>query len=77
MENGANLLGRSISVRDEEGRLHQIPRQWTELATEDPVVVLGGGRSFFRVGDLLRLSELIQELNKSTSVQRADADTHR
>jgi hypothetical protein len=44
---------------DDEGRLESIPVDWTDMAAEDPFVVLSAGRSLFRIEDLLRLSTLI------------------
>ena len=39
---------------------------WTDLATEDPVVVVGAGRSHFRVNDLLELARRLRELRSES-----------
>jgi hypothetical protein len=49
---------------DEEGRLRAIPAAWTSLVGSDPVVVLGSGRSPFRLGDLLELVRLLEGLRQ-------------
>ena len=52
-----------IDCRDGEGRLHRLQISWTDAAGEvDPFVAMAGGRSYFRVEDLLRLAVLIDEL---------------
>ncbi len=52
--------GDRVYFYDEDGRLESIPVAWTDLAAEDPFVVVSAGRAFFRVEDLLRLSTLIE-----------------
>ena len=47
---------------DDHGDLASIPVVWTDIAAEDPFVVLSAGRALFRVEDLLRLSALIESL---------------
>jgi len=49
---------------DEEGRLRSIPAAWTSLVASDPVVVLGAGRSPFRVVDLLELVRLLRGIGR-------------
>ena len=51
-----------VYFRDDEGNVVTIPAAWTDHVDEDPVVVVGAGRSWFRVQDLLRLSDLIERL---------------
>jgi len=36
-----------------------VPVNWTDFVPADPYVSLGGGRSWFRVEDLLTLAELV------------------
>jgi hypothetical protein len=43
-----------------------VPATWTDIVAEDPVVLLGTGRSLFRVADLLELTELIGRLRQPT-----------
>ena len=49
---------------DETGMLCSIPQVWTSLAPVDPFVKLAGGRSAFRVTDLLELARLVANLTK-------------
>jgi hypothetical protein len=37
---------------NEGGQLTSLPARWTSVVGEDPFVVIGGGRSHFRVEDL-------------------------
>jgi hypothetical protein len=47
---------------DEEGTQCSLLRGWTDDADPDPFVVVAGGRSAFRVGDLLALVEFVDGL---------------
>ena len=51
----------------EIGRLETIPVEWTDMAAQDPFVVLSAGQAYFRVEDLLRLSTLIESLATPSS----------
>jgi hypothetical protein len=51
-----------ILYRDSQGYLASVPTGWTSVAPEDPYVVLGGGRSPFRITDLLELAALVTRL---------------
>ncbi len=42
----------------EDGVLAHIPVGWTSVAVEDPFVEVAGGRSAFRVEDLLALADM-------------------
>jgi len=42
--------------------MRYLPRRWTSLAAPDPFVNAAAGRAYFRLEDLVRLSELIKEL---------------
>jgi hypothetical protein len=44
-----------------EGRLHSLPRSWTDAGGVDPFVAVAAGRSQFRVADLLELAKQIEE----------------
>lgn len=48
-----------VTIEHPDGTLHSIPVGWTDLASIDPYVVVSGGRSRFRVEDLVALAELI------------------
>ena len=47
---------------DEAGAQRSLPSGWTDAVTPDPFVALSGGRSAWRVVDLLALGELIDGL---------------
>lgn len=44
---------------DEQGVQRSLPSGWTDAGGPDPFVVVAGGRSWFRVVDLLELAELL------------------
>ncbi len=45
-----------------EGRVMALPLGWTDAGGEDPQTVIGAGRSWFRVEDLVALVALIEGL---------------
>ncbi len=45
---------------DEMGVARSLPARWTNAVADDPTVVVSGGRSHFRVADLLDLVKLIR-----------------
>ena len=47
---------------DGEGRVRSLPTAWTSVAAPDPYVTLSGGRSHFRIEDLLTLVKLVTDL---------------
>ncbi|MBN1460896.1 MAG: hypothetical protein JXA57_15290 [Armatimonadetes bacterium] len=50
-----------VAFYDEKGNTITIPIRWTDLDNEyDPFVVISQGRSYFRMEDLLRLTELVE-----------------
>ena len=51
----------------ENGRMESIPVEWTDMATQDPFVVLSAGQAYFRVEDLLRLVTLIESVTTPSS----------
>ena len=52
---------------DDAGELACLPAEWTDLAPEDPFVVVSAGRSPFRTADLLELAELIAGLLRNAN----------
>ena len=48
---------------DQEGRLRSFPATWTNVIAPEPFVEVSAGRSMFRIGDLLALAALLQELS--------------
>ena len=75
------LFGRSFEFReawqawqsdrvyffDDAGELACLPAEWTDVAAEDPFVVVSAGRTAFRTADLLELAELIAGLLRNAS----------
>ncbi len=49
-----------ITVELPDGTYRSIPVGWTDAMAPDPYVNVGGGRSFFRVEDLLELVRLLK-----------------
>ncbi len=45
-----------------DGQVHRVPAAWTSLGRIDEFVALSNGRSAFRVEDLVRLVELLEQL---------------
>lgn len=50
-----------IYFHDEVRQLRLLPASWTDAGPTDPFVVIAAGRSHFRVVDLLRLVELVEQ----------------
>lgn len=55
-----------VYFHDDHGQLTSIPTAWTSLMPLDPVVVLGAGRSAFRLQDLLELADFIAKLKQES-----------
>ena len=53
---------------DSAGELQRLPASWTDVAGEDPFVAVAGGRSPFRVKELLQLSDLLSGLRREGGV---------
>lgn len=51
-----------VFYRDRQGHVASLPARWTSVVAEDPLVVLGAGRSRFRVADLIDLVALVGRL---------------
>jgi Family of unknown function (DUF5372) len=54
-----------VYVTGDGGALMSLPVEWTDLAGEDPFVVVAGRRSPFRTQDLLDLAALMGALGGS------------
>jgi hypothetical protein len=50
---------------DEDGAQRSLPTGWTDAVAPDALVELAGGRSAFRVADLMALVDLIDGLRGS------------
>jgi hypothetical protein len=55
-----------VYVYDDGGELVSLPVEWTDLAAEDPFVVIAAGRCPFRVEDLLKLADLVDRATPQT-----------
>jgi hypothetical protein len=51
-----------VTVEQPDGSLRSVPIGWTDLPPADPYLSLGGGRSRFRVEDLLALVVMVRDL---------------
>jgi hypothetical protein len=49
-----------VYFHDARERLVALPAVWTDVIPQDPVVVLGKGRSLFRAEDLWELVQLLR-----------------
>ena len=49
---------------DPSGQMQRLPATWTDVAGEDPFVVVAAGRSPLRVENLLQLADLIERLGQ-------------
>ena len=48
-----------------------VPLEWTDAYGLDPFVEQSGGRSYFRVAELLRLVELVADLDEARQPKSA------
>ena len=55
----------AVDLQDDHGGVLAIPLAWTDACESDAFVVIAAGRSFFRVEDLVRLVELVEELSRA------------
>jgi hypothetical protein len=44
-----------------------LPAGWTSMTTPDPSVLIAEGRAYFRLVDLIRLQDLLKELQGTTN----------
>lgn len=58
-----NRYGMTLLLESDEGLIHSVPPQWTDLVAPDPEVVLGAQRALFRVADLVELARLVDRLS--------------
>jgi Family of unknown function (DUF5372) len=56
-----------VYVFDPDGLLLSLPVEWTDVAPEDPFVVVAAGRSPFTTAGLLELAELVARLGTQRS----------
>ena len=67
-----NWAADRVYVFDGDGELLSLPVEWTDLAAQDPFVVVAAGRSPFRTQDLLELAGLVQVQVLSQPRARSD-----
>jgi hypothetical protein len=65
--------GKRILLRVDDTVACSVPWQWTDLAALDPEVVLGEGRSFLRLGDLIELERLVRCQRRIAGEEADDA----
>ena len=53
-----------VYFHDDQGQLRSLSAGWTSFGSDDPFVVVSGGRSAFRTTDLLQLAGLLSELQE-------------
>ncbi len=64
-----------VRFRDERGeRAGSLPLSWTSLAPPDPFRERSAGRAWFRVEDLLALSELVRALRRAREKEKGGRD---
>jgi hypothetical protein len=63
-----------VYFHDDSGQLARLPRQRTDVAPDDPTVVVGAGRAHFRYHDLCRLADLVTRLDAAFLGERADPE---
>ncbi len=56
-----------VYVLDPHGSLLSLPVEWTDVAGEDPFVVVAAGRSPFHTTGLLELAELVARIRGERS----------
>ena len=53
-----------VYYRDSGGRLRFLPARWTSMGAVDPFILISAGRAYFRVEDLVRLRNRLEELKR-------------
>ncbi len=53
-----------VTFEHPRGGLCSVPVSWTDVMPADPYLSVGGGRSCFRVADLLALADLVAAWRK-------------
>ncbi len=59
-----------VYFHDDSGRLRRIAAAWTNAAGPDPFDMVSGGRSHFRIDDLLQLVALIERQNAAKRLSK-------
>jgi hypothetical protein len=69
-----NRYGRRLLLAVDAGGVCSVPREWTDLVASEPELVVGDGRAWFRVSDLLGLLELVARLRERSMPEGGRAD---
>lgn len=56
-----------VYYHDVDGRLKSLPATWTSVRAEDPFVAVAAGRCYFRLEDVRRLADFVQQAGKDES----------
>ena len=52
--------------KPDDERVYSLPATWTDAEGLDPAVVMGAGKSPFRVADLLALAHLLAQVEETS-----------
>jgi len=66
-----------VWFRDPEGRVHTLPRSWTDAGGVDRFVAVAEGRSLFRVAELIELAGQIEGLKLGSAARGVKEKTPR
>jgi transposase InsO family protein len=53
---------RQFMIRGADGSLCLVPANWTDFLPPDPYLLIGEGRSYFRVEDLVALADILRRI---------------
>jgi hypothetical protein len=67
-----NRYGRRLLLQIDDQTICSVPPQWTDLVAQDPEIVLGERRAFFRVVDLVELARLVERLGRRDPRETSD-----
>lgn len=66
-----NFHGARLLLQGSDGTVWSVPPQWSDLADEDPEVVMGGGQALLRVADLMELADLVGRMTGKPALSHA------
>jgi len=67
-----NRYGRRVLLELEDGTVCSVPPQWTDLAAPEPMVVIGEGRAYFCLTDLMNLAKLVARFKGRCTTESSD-----
>ena len=65
-----NAHGMTVLLQVNDENVCAVWPQWTDLVAPDPEIVMGKQRALFRVGDLLELARLVDQLRQQDRRKR-------